>query len=191
MPQNFEREYFRAPADILVYYCPENPENRRLMSMEWGAAEHQMDLEANSRLDFHDPESKELYGPLMPVLRWLDFKLDLILLQVRLQSRPNLFTSFIRTADISGSGCGVTNGEELIPGQRLLLALSLPDAPARLLYAVGQVVRSHDQEGTGAAGQEDAQPHSAIHFVEIEESDRERIMRFAQSQQRKMLGSKE
>ncbi len=179
-----EREFFRAPASLYVFYGPESLQSRQAMAMDAGLLDTQSDLEAAARQILEGTEAPENLRPIFKVLRWLDYKLDMILHQMRQADRQALFPRHLETVDISGCGFGISEAGDLKTGQRIILAMSLPDAPTRTIYAVGQVARVSEEQ----VGEKQAQ--AAVQFVEISDNDRERIIRFTFNQQRRLLANR-
>ena len=174
-----EREFFRVPVGLTVHYGPDSPGVRQAMAMDSELFAVQSRLETPARQILEEETVGDGIKPILPVLRWLDFKLDLILHHMRTSRMREHFPHSLTTFDISGSGLGLQEGHHLEPAQRILLNFTLPDSPSRPIYAVGEVVRPAGQvEGGQAAG---------IHFVEISDADRERLIRYVFNKQRQEL----
>lgn len=178
-----DREYYRARAAILVRYGADTAEGRRIMAMDRELWDAQSTLEDTARQVLETGDLPDDLKPLVPVLRWLDFKLDLVLHHLRLRELGMHFPRESTTTDISGSGVGMAAAEGLTSGDRLLLALTLPQSPSRPVYAVGEVVRRQADDKADEAT-------AAVRFVEIAESDRERIIRYTFRQQRRELSQR-
>jgi Tfp pilus assembly protein PilZ len=178
------REFFRAPCRFFVYYGPESPQSRQAMAMDTGIWDTQADLEATARQILEGGQVSDQLRPLLQVMRWMDFKLETILYHLRVRDRQALFPQHIEVVDISGSGLGVADPGDLAVGSRVLLAMSLPDAPTRAIYAVGEVTRiSPEQVAEGRA-------KAAIRFAEISDHDREQVIRFTFNLQRRLLAGR-
>jgi c-di-GMP-binding flagellar brake protein YcgR len=136
-------------------------------------------LESAARQVVEDGAISDSLKPLLNVLLWVDFKIDLILHHLRNNEMTSHFPHLETTSDISGSGFGLTPGSKLKPGTRIVLTMTLPDAPSRPLFAVGEVVRCGDAKSGEQA--------AAVQFIEISEADRERLIRFTFRQQRREL----
>jgi hypothetical protein len=173
-----DREFYRATAELSVHYGPDTRGGRQSLAMDhevWGTMAL---LEEQARQIMEDESVPEDDKPMLKVLRWLDFKMDLILYHLRAQDQRQHFPYQGTTSDISGSGFGMKEPCELETGSRILMSIILPNAPWRPVLAVGEVVRSDTlSEGT----------MSAVHFKEISDTDRERIIHFTFSKQRKEL----
>ena len=174
------REYYRTRARIPVHYGGDNPETRRVMAMDMEIWEAQSSLEEAARTALDEGNLPDELAPLMPVLKWLDFKLDLVLHHLRTAERETYFPQAAFTTDISGSGFGLEPDDDLSEGKSLLMNFVLPDAPSRPIFAAGQVVRVEPAPPEGAAA-------LAVHFLEISEADRERIIRYTFHKQRQEL----
>jgi len=177
-----QREFFRAPAELTVLFGPDEPAGRQAMAMDKEMWQTQAQLESAAR-EILEGQSGDLnYSPLLKVLRWLDFKLDLVLYQLRFRELAEHFPYQGTTLDISGTGVGFT-GENLPPrGEKVLICLLLPDSPARPVLAVGQVVRVDPGP--------DGRTVAAVTFQDIGEEDRERLIRFTFQKQRKQLAQR-
>ncbi len=176
-----EREFFRAKATLRVFYGPESLAGRQAMAMDGEMWSNQSRLEAAARQVMEEAGVDESHRPLLSVMRWMDFKLDLVLHHLRLREQQVHFPHQATTTDVSGSGLGLDSNQGLTVGQRAMLALYLPEDPSRPVYAVAEVVRVADlQYGAKAA----------FRFLEIAESDRERVIRFGFDQQRRALAQR-
>ena len=177
--QESARDFFRTRARVVVRYGPVNQDAKFAVAMDARAWESQSGLETQARRVMEEAQAPEDLKPMLSVLRWLDFKLDLILHHLRSREVEAHFKYSALTTDISGSGLALDSVEGLKPGEVLMLFISLPDSPSRGIFALGEVVRAESDEENPSSG--------AIKFVEISEEDRERIIRFSFSQQRREL----
>jgi len=178
-----EREFFRTSAGVLVFWGPDTLAGRQAMAMDSEMWDNQSQLEAAARQVLDDGSAQESLRPLLTVLRWLDFKLDLLLHHMRNREQATFFPGRDTTTDLSGSGFGVVEPLGVEPGTRILISLALPDEPSRPVFALGEVVRaSQENQSQGAA--------AAVRFLEIAESDRERVIRFTFTQQRRLLAQR-
>lgn len=182
--QNSDREFFRAPANLYVFYGPESAQSRQAMAMNADMWRDHSDLEASARRAMDDKDVPESLRGMLNVLRWLDFKLDLILNQMRSNERQAAFPHHLETIDISGAGIGMVDCGVLKLGERIIMAFTLPDSPSQPIYCVGEVVRVADEPSC------DGQARAAVRFEEIAESDRERIIRFTFNQQRRQISQR-
>lgn len=179
--QRSDREYFRASANLRVFYGPDTMAGRQAMAMDSEMWLNQTQLEAAARQVLEEAGVSEAERPLLSVLRWMDFKIDLVLHHLRLREHALHFPHQTMTTDVSGSGVGLQQNVALTVGEQVLQALYLPDNPSRPVYAVTEVVRV-DENQPGA--------RAALSFVEIAEGDRERVIRFGFAQQRRMLAQR-
>jgi hypothetical protein len=177
-PPTSDREYYRATAELTVHYGPDSRHGRQALVMDQEVWDSMALLETQARQIMEDGDVAEQEKPLLKVLSWLDFKLDLVLYHLRSKDKEKLFPYQGTTTKISGSGFGLAEPCEIEPGGRLLVSIVLPDAPWRPVVALCEVVRTEDA-GSGAT--------SAIRFVEITDTDRERIIRFTFKKQRQEL----
>jgi hypothetical protein len=178
-----EREYFRTTARLSVKLGPDTEEGRRAMALDAELWQVQSELETKASRVFQDIPVSEEVVPLLDVMRWLDYKLDLVLYHLRGRELDRFFPHQAVTTDVSGSGLGLTETLPFEPADKVLISLSLPSAPARPLYICGDVVRRGEKEAGPGAG-------LAIRFLEINELDRERLIRFNFRQQRRALAKK-
>ena len=177
--QDSRREYSRAPARLIVHYGPDTPQGRRAVALDselWAA---QTGMEAAAREVLEEQRVSDELQPLLKVLHWLDFKVDMVLAQLRTRDLAEHFPHQAVT-DTSGAGLGLAEGHGLEPGQRILVHLPLPDHPAKPVLAVAEVVRTRSEEGGECAG-------TALRFVEMADDDRELVIRFTFKKQRKHL----
>ncbi len=180
-PTPSEREFFRANATLRVFYGPESLAGRQAMAMDGEMWSNQSRLEAAARQIMEESGVDESHRPILSVMRWMDFKLDLVLHHLRLREHQAHFPHQASTTDVSGSGVGIDQSDGITVGDRVMLALYLPESPSRPVYAVAEVVRVADAQ-YGAK--------SVFRFLEIAESDRERVIRFGFDQQRRMLAQR-
>lgn len=176
-----EREFFRAPARLRVFYGPDTVSGRQAMAMDTEMWASQTQLEGAARQVMEEAAVSESERPMLSVLRWMDFKIDLILHHLRLREQALHFPNCSMTTDISGSGLGLEDNVALTVGDTVLMSLYLPDNPSRPVYAGAEVVRVEPGQ-TGAK--------AALRFIDLAESDRERVIRFGFAQQRRMLAQR-
>lgn len=176
-----EREFFRAPAQLRVFYGPDTMAGRQAMAMDSEMWANQAQLEAAARQVMEDVSVADSDRPLLSVLRWMDFKVDLVLHHLRLREHALHFPHNTLTTDLSGSGVGLRQNVALNVGESVLMALYLPDNPSRPVYSVAEVVRVEENQPGARA---------ALRFGDIAESDRERVIRFGFTQQRRILAQR-
>ncbi len=179
-PHASERDFFRIAAQVTVLLGPDTPEARHALAVDQELWQTQSALEAAARQIMEEQAVAEDLKPILTVLRWLDFKCDLILYHLRRQDMSSHFPHQAVTVDLSGSGLALKGELGLKPGQSVIMSLQLPDAPGRPILAVGRVVR------VGPAQDQDF-PTTAVRFAEISETDRERIVRYTFHKQRQAL----
>lgn len=177
-----DRQYYRAAARLAIRYGPDTPEGRRAMAMDENLWQTQSRLEEAARSVKENRNVDEALLPLLDVLRWMDFKIDLILHHMRQREFDLHFPNQIETSDISGSGLGFLSPGKLEVGQAIIVAISLPSLPWRQVYACGEVVRAHDKPGQ--------EPLYGVKFTQISDADRERLIRFTFEQQRRELAKR-
>ena len=175
-----EREYYRTDVHLLVRYGTENEGSRQAMAMDQQMWAMQSKLEQAAGEVWENKGLSESVLPLLDLIRWMDFKIDMILYHLRTREHDLHFPGTLDVINISGSGLGVCGKSDLTPGQRIILAINLPNSPWRPMYALGEVVRIK-QPDDGDAND------IGINFVEIADADRERIIRFTFEQQRRQL----
>jgi hypothetical protein len=178
-----ERDYYRTPARLNVKLGPDTDEGRRAMALDIELWQMQSGLESRANRIFEDLPVPEDSKPLLDVIRWLDYKLDLVLYHLRDKELNRYFPDRTVTTDVSGSGLGLSGELSYREGDNILVSLTLPDSPARPIYICGQVVRSTAKEDARQVGM-------AVKFVEINELDRERLIRFNFRQQRRSLAQR-
>lgn len=179
-----EREFYRTQANLQFFWGPDTLAGRQAMTMDSQIWDGQSQLESAARLILDD-ESADSQADhlLLTVIRWLDFKLDVILHHLRARDQATNFPGQGTTSDLSGSGFGVAGQIEAEPGQHILVCLALPDMPSRPIFALGEVARSSGEEAGGQAS-------TGVRFLEIAEADRERVVRFTFTQQRRLLAQR-
>jgi hypothetical protein len=178
-PPESGREFYRAETELVIHYGPDTPEARQALALDRELWKNQSRLESAAREALDESRGDEMDGRLLAVLRWLDFKLDLVLYHQRVADRSRFLPHRALTRDLSGSGVGLAQPSAEPEGSRVLVSLTLPDSPSRPVVAVGQVVRGEAAEGHG--------PEAGIRFVEISEADRERIVHYNFAKQREEL----
>jgi len=95
------------------------------------------------------------------------------------QEEPDLLRG--RTVNISGGGAQIITGESYPIGTRLDVVLHLPD---RLIPAEVEVVRHVAVPVVPGSG-ESAEPRMGVRFTQIDERDREQIVRFIFAEHRR------
>ncbi len=175
-----ERQFYRTSVRLLVRYGTENESSRQAMAMDQEMWAMQSKLEEAAGAVWEKQSLSESVMPLLDVIRWMDFKIDMILYHLRTREYDLHFPGKMNVVNISGSGLGVCGESDLTLGQRIILAINLPNSPWRPVYAIGEVVRADQPDDCD-------DNHIGINFVEIADSDRERIIRFTFEQQRRQL----
>ena len=175
-----DREFYRVRAQVGLRYGPETPHARQAMAMDAEVWRSQSSLEAQARKVWEDQTVSDDVKPLLTVMRWLDFKLDMVLHQLRQQQLERIFPHQGATTDISGSGLSFITKFGTGANQRLIMSIALPDAPGRPVFAVGEVLRVEPSEVEG---------HElvAVNLIELADEDRERIIRYVFGLQRREL----
>lgn len=181
MMDSMDRQHYRVPVQIKVFYTLDTHESRTAMVTDYEIwAAHPPETTDTLLQSINDlKRAPEELKPLYNMIQWLNFKMDAILYQIRLNSRSSIFSNFLTTTDLSIAGFGFTDTIQAQKGDRLLLALHLPDEPVRPVYTVGTLVRN-------GLDSDDRQSLGAINFTEIAEADRERIARFTFDYERKL-----
>jgi hypothetical protein len=177
------RDYFRVPASLTIRLGPDSPEGRQAMALDEELWQAQSGLEQRANGILENLAVTEDLKPLLEVIHWLDFKLDLVLYQLRSRELDQFFPIQTMTTDVSGSGMGLKSAAGLSLGDLVLLALNLPDVPARPLYASGQIVRTDPEDDRDQA-------QIGVKFLDISETNRERLIRFNFRQQRRALAAR-
>ena len=174
-----KRKFFRVPAKVRVFFCPETFEARQAMITDYTVWANQApELPESLRRNFTDLGTvHEKLQPIYRLMQWIDFKLDTLVFQMRTMSSNQAFTNYLITKDVSTTGFGFNHHIGLPLGTRLLLAMHLPDDPVRPLYTVGVLIRNSHPPSSDAtpANQEGS---GAIRFEELTDIDEERITRF-------------
>ena len=177
-----KREFFRAPAELTVLFGPDSPAGRQAMAMDKEMWQTQARLESAAREVLEGQGGDLDYSPLLKVLRWLDFKQDLVLYHLRFREMAEHFPYRATTLDISGTGLGFTGEDLPAQGDKVLICLPLPDSPARPILAAGEVVRVTREPGGRTV--------AAVTFLDIGEEDQERLIRFTFQKQRQQLAQR-
>jgi c-di-GMP-binding flagellar brake protein YcgR len=174
------REYFRICSRLPINYGPDTAEGRRMMSMDAQLWEVQTELES-AAMGIMEMDSANIQDrPLITLLRWMDFKIDLVLHQLRLAQHQAHFPYTCLATDLSGSGLGISDCSHVDAGEQVLVSMTLPDSPHRAVYAVANVIWVDPDRPGGHA-------RAALVFSEISEADRERLIRYTFRQQRREL----
>lgn len=178
---SMDRRHYRVPVQVKVFYSLDTHEARTAMVTDyeiWAAQPPEIpDIFLQPLSDLKNVPLP--LKPLYTMLQWLNFKMDALLYQMRLNSRTSIFSNFLTTTDLSIAGFGFTETIEANKGDKLLLAIHLPDEPVKPVYTVGTLVRNGQNGGDG-------QSLGAITFSEISEADQERIARFTFDYERKL-----
>jgi hypothetical protein len=114
----------------------------------------------------------------------IDEKLDRIL--EKLECEPSEVSQFVDATirDISGSGMGLVVPEAVEIGQLLQICMSLPGFPLNSFQAYGKVVRISPHRG-----KDKGLFHAAVKFLHMSDTDRERLIAYSFSAQRKAIRS--
>ena len=176
------REFYRTRAAVTVHFGPDTGAARQAMAVDADLWRAQSKYEQSARNALELDSDEQVEG-VMAVLRWMDFKLDLVLHQLRLTQHAKHFPHTTYSSDLSGSGMGLRDAGDVGEGDIILMALELPDAPYRSVYAVAKVIWVKETPGPDEVA-------CAVQFMEISESDRERIIRYTFRQQRRQLAKR-
>jgi hypothetical protein len=175
-----KREYFRVPAQLRVFFCPDSAEARHAMiavSDIWSSNPLQTP-ETVKQFPGEMEQCSHDSNPCYVMLQWLNFKIDTLLYQMRVLSRGNVFTNHLVTTDLSIAGFGFIHKIDAPLNSKLLFSLHLPDNPVHPIYGVGKLSRNgFDDESGREVG--------AILFEDLTDSDRERIARYIFDYERK------
>jgi hypothetical protein len=115
-------------------------------------------------------------------LQRIDEKLDRILEKLECERSDVSPTMDATIKDISGSGMGLVLSEPLETGQLLQISMSLPGFPLNSFQAYGKVVRI-----SARSGKDKGLFDVAVKFLQISETDREHLIAYSFSAQRKAI----
>jgi c-di-GMP-binding flagellar brake protein YcgR len=138
---------------------------------------HQGQLEA-SDADFSDTALSDFTAFLIQINEKLDRVLDIIGTD---KPDPKL-VDIKETLNISGSGVSLLLRQPVEVGQLLDLSLSLPNFPLGVLKTQGEVIRILPQQGENEDLFE-----AGIRFLNLTEEEREKLVGFTFSQQRRNI----
>ena len=176
------REYYRVSANVRVFFCLDTLEARQDMVADYEiwSAQPPPDMPENLKTglaagEHVPPQLKTLYT----MIQWLNFKMDIVIHQLRIMSRGRLFNNQLTTTDLSITGFGFASQIDAPVGSKLLMALHLPDAPTHPVYTTGTLVRNGDDN-------KDGQSMGAVVFEKLTDADSERIARFTFDSERKL-----
>jgi hypothetical protein len=114
----------------------------------------------------------------------IDEKLDRILEKLECEHQDVSPADDATIRDISGSGLGLVLSEPIETGQLLQISMSLPGFPLNSFQAFGKVVRVSPRKGNN-----DGLFDVAVKFLNMSESDREQLIAYSFSAQRKAIRS--
>ncbi|MFH0728876.1 MAG: PilZ domain-containing protein [Pseudomonadota bacterium] len=117
-------------------------------------------------------------------LQRIDNKLDRILEKLECEHTEVSPADDATIRDISGSGLGLVLSEPIETGQLLQISMSLPGFPLNSFQAFGRVVRVSPRKGNN-----DGLFDVAVKFLNMSESDREQLIAYSFSAQRKAIRS--
>lgn len=95
-----------------------------------------------------------------------------------LEESPALFDKGI-LLDLSGGGCRFVSREKIAPGERLLLKIPLESEKLKIIMVTGKTLSSRVLESHGRSYEQ------RVEFVDIENAQREEIIKFIFEQERK------
>ena len=139
----------------------------------------------------HDPSSddpadthsvKTAIHDLAEFLIQMNEKIDRICSYLGIEDTDKDTLLVIRTLNISGSGISMVVTHALNVGQLLDISLSIPDFPLGVFRGQGEVMRS-----CRLTGNESHLYEAGIRFIDLDEEQRERLIRFTFRQQRKTI----
>ena len=80
------------------------PKARQIMAMDADIWQAQSELESKARQVMEDSAVDDSLKPILNMIMWLDFKVDLVLHHLRTNEVLSHFPNAEKTTDISGSG---------------------------------------------------------------------------------------
>jgi hypothetical protein len=113
----------------------------------------------------------------------IDQKLNLILRLIIQNSFLESKQDKYRHVDLSGGGIRVTIPEQLQPGDKVEMEITLPASPPVSMLSVAEVVRIDPVEDKNMTTLYD----TAFKFIDIDERNRERIIQYVFKKQRHIL----
>jgi len=112
----------------------------------------------------------------------IDKKLDYLIEKLEVEDQTQERFEVISTKDISGSGLNMIIAGPVEIGQVLQVAVQLPNFPFNMVYALGKIIRlasvEDERENLSEVG---------INFVEIGEEDREKLISYSFTEQRRAI----
>ncbi|NOY53554.1 MAG: PilZ domain-containing protein [Deltaproteobacteria bacterium] len=192
MPE--QREYVRVEAYLPVKYKildeSEYEEARKRCKKQKGGTYPESIASLLSGLNLEklrdpDPINPEGIEPgTARVLTEIDRKLN-ILLRLMVENRlTDIEQDLCREVNLSGGGLRLVLPQQLSPGEKIGLEITLPMFPPIPLFTIAEVTRvvpeKTSKEGTPVFA-------TALKFIEIDEDDREMIIRYVFKRQRHTL----
>ncbi len=137
------------------------------------------------KLQDPDPIDAEGIEPGMArVLTEIDRKLNL-LLRLMVENRlTDIEQDLCHEVNLSGGGLRLTLPHQLSPGAKIGLEITLPIFPPIPLFTIAEVIRVAPSE---TAKESSTLFETALKFIEIDEDDREMIIRYVFKRQRHTL----
>jgi hypothetical protein len=115
-------------------------------------------------------------------LQRIDEKLDRILAKLECERSDVSPARDATIKDISGSGMGLVLSDPVETGQLLQISMSLPGFPLNSFQAYGRVVRI-----SARSGKDKGLFDAAVKFLQISDTDREHLIAYSFSAQRKAI----
>ena len=129
-----------------------------------------------------EPAAGPVMASLVTILHHIDEKLDRILEKMEEKEDGISEIEVYDTVDISGSGISLVFDQNLNTGQMLRLSIALPGYPFGRFETLGRVVRTVMKEEQGRPFY-----HTGIEFVDLDGAEKERLVQYTFSQQRKQI----
>jgi len=165
-----KREYARLETQIPIEIVMVSTEERN--NLRGGAGKNEI-------LPLSVPQAVE--DPLLSEwLKYIDAKIDAILRLIDVQPRT-VPTMTFKTEDISGEGLSFISPEKFSIGDLLEVKMTNPASIPPILYLHGEVVQSQARQGGYL---------TAVRFVAIDDSVRDKIIRFVFEKEREILREK-
>lgn len=129
-----------------------------------------------------DSSMTQLLTLFMDMFQHIDEKLDRIWEKLEDGESKNRFLEVVDTVDISGSGINVLLRERIETGRMVHISMCLADACRGTIEVLGRVVRTSSFEGG-----EKGVFATGIEFVDLNESEKDLLVKYTFSQQRKHI----
>lgn len=178
-PSIERREFFRVKDRLFVEFRVVDEEESRVLEKTLRELNPASEL-LTGQAEFAPPDDAFGKGEIFAYLEMLDRKLNMVI--DLLSRKEHVYHGSYMDVTLSGSGIKYASETKLDEGVSMEVRLVLPVFPGARIVALGKVVRSRRLSAEGKDAWE-----TAVSFAAISERDRDILVRYVFSKERKTL----